>query len=383
MTNTSRGPYKKYLVDIVEEIPVTTIRSRRACFSAGREKQRIVEVEVPISDKLSNNENTKNHDIQDNDDSTINIEEYSNQFQDNAIRIDSDNETIVSRRSLGESNSSQADSDFSSENENNLEENYLNYSEDENSDNYNNDNVDIHKNKSDSESNEDNEEYENQIQDIIRVSIYEGCNLTKEESQLLIMGTAIRNKMTDVGLETLLKIVDCHLPHTQYNSKYHFLKTFPKVQANIYYFCPKCLIILKFENCNRVECKNCEKIYNRRRLQRQFNYFYHLPLKEQLIELVNTKLFTYFRKMSYESDVINGNIYYQLREKNIISDQDISIQWNTDGVEIFNLSKYSIWPIQVSINELPYRIRRDNILLCVDYGSILRNHLWNFFLDHL
>ncbi|XP_067208781.1 ABC transporter H family member 2-like isoform X2 [Linepithema humile] len=228
MTNTSRGPYKKYLVDIVEEIPVTTIRSRRACFSAGREKQRIVEVEVPISDKLSNNENTKNHDIQDNDDSTINIEEYSNQFQDNAIRIDSDNETIVSRRSLGESNSSQADSDFSSENENNLEENYLNYSEDENSDNYNNDNVDIHKNKSDSESNEDNEEYENQIQDIIRVSIYEGCNLTKEESQLLIMGTAIRNKMTDVGLETLLKIVDCHLPHTQYNSKYHFLKTFPK-----------------------------------------------------------------------------------------------------------------------------------------------------------
>lgn len=48
MTNTSRRPYKKYLVDIEEEIPVTTIRSRRARFSAEREKQRIIEVEVSL-----------------------------------------------------------------------------------------------------------------------------------------------------------------------------------------------------------------------------------------------------------------------------------------------------------------------------------------------
>lgn len=84
-----------------------------------------------------------------------------------------------------------------------------------------------------------------------------------------------------------------------------------------------------------------------------------------MIELLNSKLFTQCRKTCpIESDIVDGTLYRYLKEQNVICDNDITIQWNTDGVEIFNSSIYNIWPIQVCINELPYRLRRDNILLC-------------------
>jgi len=36
---------------------------------------------------------------------------------------------------------------------------------------------------------------------------------------------------------------------------------------------------------------------------------------------------------------------------------------NTDGVSIFNSSTFSIWPIFISINELDYKLRRNNTIL--------------------
>lgn len=53
-----------------------------------------------------------------------------------------------------------------------------------------------------------------------------------------------------------------------------------------------------------------------------------------------------------------------LREKGILSNYDISIQWNDDGVQTFKSSKVSMCPLQVSINEFDYRLRKENILLC-------------------
>lgn len=65
-----------------------------------------------------------------------------------------------------------------------------------------------------------------------------------------------------------------------------------------------------------------------------------------------------------ESDIVNGKIYRKLREDGVIGENDITIQWNTDGIKTFNSSKRSIWPIIVRVNELPYCLRRDNMLCC-------------------
>lgn len=50
-------------------------------------------------------------------------------------------------------------------------------------------------------------------------------------------------------------------------------------------------------------------------------------------------------------------------ENRVLSNFDITLQWNADGVDTFKSSKVSMCPLQVAINELPYRIRKDNMLL--------------------
>jgi hypothetical protein len=41
----------------------------------------------------------------------------------------------------------------------------------------------------------------------------------------------------------------------------------------------------------------------------------------------------------------------------------ISIAWNTDGVPVFESSKYNMWPIQGLMNKLPIHLRKKHILL--------------------
>ncbi|XP_070392858.1 uncharacterized protein [Dermacentor albipictus] len=42
---------------------------------------------------------------------------------------------------------------------------------------------------------------------------------------------------------------------------------------------------------------------------------------------------------------------------------DISVSWNTDGVPLFESSKFSIWPLQLQVNELPFKYRVKRVLL--------------------
>lgn len=49
---------------------------------------------------------------------------------------------------------------------------------------------------------------------------------------------------------------------------------------------------------------------------------------------------------------------------------DISCQLNTDGVRLFKSAENNVWPIYLSINEMPYKKRRRNTALCgIWYGS--------------
>lgn len=195
--------------------------------------------------------------------------------------------------------------------------------------------------------------------------MYEGCKLTPRESRLIIMSMALRNGLTDEGLEMLIRVIDCHLPSREHISKYRFLKGCSNIPSHVHFFCPQCFIALNFEGASTVQCNNCEVEFNERQLMKGYHFFYYIPLKSQLIDLIKSELYMQFRKScDNESDVIDGKVYKQLRSANVISNSDISIQWNTDGVELFNSSNYSMWPIQVCVNELPYRLRRANSLLC-------------------
>ena len=66
-------------------------------------------------------------------------------------------------------------------------------------------------------------------------------------------------------------------------------------------------------------------------------------------------------------NIYDGAIYQkQLKSKGFLSQRNnISFTWNTDGIPGFKSSKYRIWPLYLTINELSpqKRWRSDNILL--------------------
>lgn len=203
--------------------------------------------------------------------------------------------------------------------------------------------------------------------------LYEGCDLTKKESELLIMSFLIRHNLSDVGLADLISLINCHLPRAQYGSVYTFLKQYDAPQnVIVHFYCSYCqTLTMDGDDSGTAICGACCREYEKTVLKREGNYFLQIPLTEQLKAMVNSDLYAKFRKESeLDSDVVTGKTYCSLREANVFAEHDITIQFNVDGVQLFNSSTTSMWPIQVAINELSYTDRRDNILLCgVWYGK--------------
>lgn len=170
-----------------------------------------------------------------------------------------------------------------------------------------------------------------------------------------------------MGLADLISLINCHLPRAQYGSIYTFLKQYDAPQVVIIrFYCSYCQTLTTDGNdSGTTMCGAYYREYEKTALKREGNYFLQIPLKEQLESIVNSDLYTKFRRESVsDSDVVTGIVYCSLRDSNVLGEHDITIQFNLDGVQLFNSSTTSMWPIQVTINELPYKNRQDNILLC-------------------
>ncbi|XP_043270733.1 uncharacterized protein [Venturia canescens] len=228
--------------------------------------------------------------------------------------------------------------------------------------------ADMRDNGDDMRRDECNQQQQNQE----RLRLYNGCDITKRESELLILNFTIRHSISDLALEDLLELINCHLPNAVYSSKYMFLKQFDsQIPIKTHYICPECKSLLVFVNKVISRCEICECNYNVIDLKNSDKYFFTISLTEQLKSIVNSDLYFQFLKPSNDdSDVINGQVYQKLLQQNVISNNDISLQFNTDGVRMFKSSALSMWPIQVMINELPFAIRKEKIMLCgLWYGS--------------
>lgn len=127
--------------------------------------------------------------------------------------------------------------------------------------------------------------------------MYEGCNLTKEESKLLILSFTLRHSLSNLGLSHLLQLIDCHLPHVQYKSKYLLCKDLetPVPVRKIYY------------------CQDCETNI----LEFEDNIDISQHLKQQYDK---------------ENDVISGKVYRKLIDTHVISNGH-HFAWNTDDVQ--------------------------------------------------
>ena len=125
------------------------------------------------------------------------------------------------------------------------------------------------------------------------------------------------------------------------------------------YFCSKCMSRLD-ENCakNNRPCENCESAQN--------DYFVSLPIKSSLCQIVksNHNTIRMFRENLRKTnegiitDIGNGSWYKTMIKK--YGENFLTININTDGVAMFGSSKRkSLWPILVTLNDLPMKKRFD------------------------
>ncbi|KAK8771075.1 hypothetical protein V5799_025682 [Amblyomma americanum] len=62
-------------------------------------------------------------------------------------------------------------------------------------------------------------------------------------------------------------------------------------------------------------------------------------------------------------DITDGHHYHSVRKKADMTAHDLTLTVNSDGSPVFKSSKYSIWPVQVILNELPPLLRWSNVMV--------------------
>ncbi|XP_064478968.1 uncharacterized protein LOC135392193 [Ornithodoros turicata] len=203
--------------------------------------------------------------------------------------------------------------------------------------------------------------------DELNSELYPGSQLSKGESLLLIMGHALRHHTSKEATESLLKLLQAHLPESAAipTSKYLFFKEFTgsKGMRTEHYYCSRCLAYLGRGDDSEVMCEKCQQTYSISTLTKKGHYFLMLDLKAQVSDLLSDRSVN-FKKLPRTLFVNMDHIttssgYHDLPLK----EDDLTVTWNTDGVPVYKSSSFSIWPLLLQVNELSPEDRSKHTLL--------------------
>lgn len=194
--------------------------------------------------------------------------------------------------------------------------------------------------------------------------LFPGALVTHEESLLLLMAHVLRHHGSKEATESLLKLLQYHLPEGSQlpATKYLFEKYFTKQEQPLttHFYCPTCTSYIGVGETDKLDCV-CGAEHSAKVLLRGGSYFLSLDWKAELCNLLANKgpLPEKPGLMFDVSDITQSPAYNQLP----LGPDDVTLTWNTDGVPIFKSSAYSVWPLELMVNELPFKERMNNILL--------------------
>ena len=215
-------------------------------------------------------------------------------------------------------------------------------------------------------SNEDDKETQTKEQD---QPLYKGCPITVGISMLLIMTVAMRHGMTGEALQDILTLVSLHCISPNYciEGVRRFKQYFASIKSPLifHHYCSHCFLYLddkRAETCPNSLCQKPLKGLGRK------SFFIEIPIASQLQDLFRqasiwTTITTYrfYRQRTANDalgDIYDGALYREHWGSGFLKDhRNISFIHHTDGVPIFKSSKYSLWPLFLAINELPYSER--------------------------
>jgi hypothetical protein len=200
--------------------------------------------------------------------------------------------------------------------------------------------------------------------------LFEGSEISVGGAITLLMWFTLRHCLTKVALDDLLELLNIlmprsALPRTRFMFNKLFVLSRDKVERHFY--CLNCTICTYIGQIINIDV--CPVCNSNLKNESNVGFFLVLPLESQLRDMFeNSNLSDLLQyssdrtKLSSDNieDIYDGSSYKSVPQ---LKEGNISITWNCDGANAFNSSSRSIWPLQCVINELPYNIRRKQILL--------------------
>ena len=193
----------------------------------------------------------------------------------------------------------------------------------------------------------------------------ENDELSNDHILALVMAFVIKHKITGVCLTDLLKLLNTLIPGCVPKTKYFIDKTFFSLADAVEYhhYCDTCQYYL---GTQPDRCTQCNVQFDMQKSIECGSYFITTSIKSQLKDLFeNHNLQEHLVTDRYSQnycDVFDGDLYKS--HNGFFSNPDnLSFNFNTDGVPVFSSSKFSIWPVLLSINEVKLDQRSDYVML--------------------
>jgi len=209
--------------------------------------------------------------------------------------------------------------------------------------------------------------------------LYPGCKVSAAEASTILAALAQHTSMTRESTKLLLNVIQVLLPDEAQvpTSQYLLEKSINVDMTSVKkcFFCKNCESPVVTEGD---VCDTCGARIDESDMIKQGKYFLMydvkkklqrlLEIKEVSDDLVNNIVIRHQKRQHsnyacdappFYTDIVDGNLYRKLP----LEVNDFTCSINTDGVNVFKSSTFSIWPIFLSINELSYRLRRKHTLL--------------------
>ncbi|XP_031695583.1 uncharacterized protein LOC116377955 isoform X1 [Anarrhichthys ocellatus] len=114
-------------------------------------------------------------------------------------------------------------------------------------------------------------------------------------------------------------------------------------------------------------CCHCGTMFNKEESTKNGNFFLSASLKDLLKGILKIHGIDLIPKTVNQGkdikDVMDGKMYQNLLKQGKLAADDLTLLWNCDGVPIYDSDICSIWPLQFTINELPYTQRNENVIV--------------------
>lgn len=203
--------------------------------------------------------------------------------------------------------------------------------------------------------------------------LFPGGDCSKFECLLMILSFSLRHGLTQVATQDLCSLINRIVGGDYLPSSKHMLKKiFGRSKFHINFFCKRCeSFVCARANGSKMEgvlpCEVCEQECTLSNMN-DGHFFVTFSVKNQLRFLLeNTEnvmdLLSYRWTRDHNPDIISdiydGEVYSELaKEGKFLSHHlNLSLSFNTDGAQVFDSSKNTLWPVFIRINEFPPLIR--------------------------